>query len=295
MPTHTRLYSTLGVAPTASAAEIKKAFRTLAAKYHPDKNPGDKAAEAKFKEVSAAWDVLSDEEKRKNYDEFGEDSMHSGFDPARARAYQQAGAGFRGRGGAGGFGGFGGFGGDGVEFDLRDLFGGGGGGGGRRRAPPVREASVELELAQALTGVEVMVDGQRVRIPPGADEGNTLKVTTAAGPLRISIHIRPHPHFQRDGLDLVLKLPVTLGELAAGASVEVPTPSGPVNLKIPPRTAGGARLRLRGKGVERKGTHGDLYVELLPRLPDQWDDTFVAACQAAEALYTKPVRESVAL
>lgn len=292
MATHTQLYTTLGVAPSASAAEIKKAFRTLAAKFHPDKNPGDKAAEARFKEVSAAYDVLSDPDKRKNYDEFGADSMHSGFDPARARAYQQAGAGFGGGRGPGGFGGFGGFGGDGVEFDLRDLFGGGG---GRRRAPPVREASVHLELAQALTGVEVMVDGQRVRIPPGADEGNTLKVTTASGPLRISIHIRPHPHFQREGLDLVLKLPVTLGELAGGAAVEVPTPRGPVTLKIPARTSAGAHLRLRGKGVERKGTSGDLYVELVPRLPDTWNDTFVAACQEAESLYTKPVREGVAL
>lgn len=86
MPTHTQLYSTLGVAPTATAAEIKKAFRALAAKFHPDKNPGDKAAEARFKEVSAAYDVLSDADKRKNYDEFGADSLHSGFDAARARA-----------------------------------------------------------------------------------------------------------------------------------------------------------------------------------------------------------------
>ncbi len=290
MASHSQLYTTLGVAPGASAAEIKKAFRGLAGKFHPDRNPGDKAAEARFKEASAAYDVLSDAERRKNYDEFGPEALHGGFDAERARAFRQGGGFGRGRRG-GGLGGFGGFGGQGVEFDLGDLFGGG----GRRRAPPTREAAVHLELGQALAGVEVVVGDQRVRIPPGADQGNTVKVTTADGPLRITIHVRPHPHFQRQGLDLVLRLPVTLGELAAGAVVEVPTPSGLVSLKIPPRTGAGVRLRLRGKGVARQGTSGDLYVELTPRLPDQWDDALVEAFQRAEALYTTPVREGVAL
>jgi curved DNA-binding protein len=242
--------------------------------------------------------VLSDPDRRKNYDEFGPDSLHSGFDAERARAFRQAGGGFGGgfprggaRGGFPGFGGFGGFGGEGMEFDLGDLLGGG----ARRRAPPTREAAVHLELGQALAGVEVVVDGQRVRIPPGADDGSVVKLTTPQGPLRITIHVRPHPHFQREGLDLVLRLPVTLGELAVGAAIEVPTPAGPVTLKVPPRTRAGARLRLRGKGVARKDHTGDLYVELSLRLPEQWDDALVAACQAAEPLYTTPVREGVAL
>lgn len=312
MPTHTKLYDTLGVSPTASAAEIKKAFRTLAAKYHPDKNPGDKAAETKFKEASSAYDVLSDAERRKNYDEFGPDSLSSGFDAARARAWKAQGGGFPGGGfpgggfpgggqgfpgGGQGFPGFGGFGGGGVEFDLNDLLGGfaGAGRGRGRRAPRESTSELELDLAQALAGVEVTVGGQRVRIPPGADTGSSVKVDTPEGPVRIQIKVRPHPCFTRQGLDLTLKLPVTLAELANGASVEVPTPDGPVTLKVPPRTRNGGKLRLKGKGVVRKEHRGDLYVELVAQLPDQWDDAFVEACKATEPLYTAPVRAGVRL
>ncbi len=298
MAVHNELYQTLGVSPGATEAEIKKAFRALAGKLHPDKNPGDAAAEARFKKITAAYDVLSDKDRRAAYDEFGPDALSAGFDAQKARAWKQAG-GFRGGGAPGGGfgGGFPGFGG-GVEFDLNDLlggFGGGGRGGGRRRAAPPREAEVRLDLGQALRGVEVEVGGQRVRIPPGADDGASVKVDTAEGPLRIHIRVEPHPHFTRSGLDLTLKLPVTLGELAAGAAVDVPTPEGPVSMKIPPRTAAGARLRLRGRGVERKGHKGDLYVELVPRLPDRWDDALVEACRQADALYDRPVREGVEL
>jgi len=308
MPVHTKLYETLGVSPTASAAEIKKAFRTLAAKWHPDKNQGDKAAEAKFKEASSAYDVLSDVDKRKNYDEFGPESLSSGFDAARARAWKQAGGGFPGGGGGfpgggfpgggfpGGGQGFPGFGG-GVEFDLNDILGGFAGGGRSRgrRAPREATTELELDLAQALAGVEVTVAGQRVRIPQGADTGNSVKVDTAEGPVRIKIHVRPHPSFTRHGLDLTLKLPVTLAELANGASVEVPTPDGPVSLKIPPRTKNGGALRLKGRGVTRKEHRGDLYVELQAKLPDTFDDAFVEACKATEALYTTPVRDGLRL
>jgi len=298
MAVHNELYQTLGVSPGATEAEIKKAFRALAAKLHPDKNPGDTASEARFKKITAAYDVLSDKDRRAAYDEFGPDALSAGFDAQKARAWKQSG-GFRGGGAPGGGfgGGFPGFGG-GVEFDLNDLLGGfagGGRGGGRRRAAPPREAEVRLDLGQALRGVEVEVGGQRVRIPPGADDGASVKVDTAEGPLRIHIRVEPHPHFSRSGLDLTLKLPVTLGELATGAAVDVPTPDGPVSMKIPPRTAAGARLRLRGRGVGRKGHKGDLYVELVPRLPDRWDDALVEACRQADALYDRPVRQGVEL
>lgn len=113
--------------------------------------------------------------------------------------------------------------------------------------------------------------------------------------MRIHIKVRPHPYFSREGLDLTLKLPVTLAELAAGASVEVPTPDDAVTVKIPARTRPGAKLRLKGKGVARKEQRGDLYVELQAKLPDQWDEAFAEACAAAAPLYTAPVREGVRL
>lgn len=302
MAEHTKLYESLGVPATASQAEIKKAFRALARKLHPDKNPGDKAAEARFKEVSSAYDVVGDAEKRKLYDEFGPESMNSGFDAAKARMYRQYGGGGGGGFPGGGFpgggrGGFGGFGGGGFEgVDLSDLLGGGfGQGGGQRgrRAPPTRTADIELDLPGALRGVEIEVGGQRVRIPPGADDGDSVKVTTPMGPIRVQIRVRPHPHFRREGMDLHLKLPVTLGELAAGGSVDVPTPDGSVTMKVPPRTPPGGTLRLRGRGVTRKEQKGDLYVELVATPPARWDDEFAAACEKAAELYDKPVREGV--
>ncbi|MSQ00552.1 MAG: J domain-containing protein [Myxococcales bacterium] len=287
---HTELYERLGIRPAATEAEIKKAFRALAARLHPDKNPNNPAAETRFKKITAAYDVLSDKDRRANYDEFGPDSLASGFDAARARTIR-AGGGRRG----GGFGA--GFGGQPLDFDINDFLGGWGRGGGRGapRQPPAREASLDVDLGEALRGIEVEVGGQRVRIPPGAEDGASVKVTTPQGPLRIRIHVREHAHFRRDGLDLTLRLPVTLAELALGGSVDVPTPDGPVAMKIPPRTAPGARLRLRGKGVVRKEQRGDLYVELIAQLPTRWDDAFVAACEKVEGLYDKPVRAGVEL
>lgn len=285
MAIHTMLYDTLGVPPTATEVDVKKAFRSLARKLHPDKNPGDKAAEARFKQVSAAYDVIGDVDKRRLYDEFGPQSMSSGFDASKARMYQRYGA---------ERGGFGGFGGEGV--DLGDLFRGFGQGGPRsRRPPPTRTLDMELDLATALRGVEVEVGGQRVRIPPGAADGDSVKVSAADGPVRIQIRVRPHPHFSRDGLDLHLRLPVTLGELAAGASVDVPTPVGSVTMKVPARTPPGGTLRLRGKGVTRKDQQGDLYVELVAIPPSRWDEAFAEACEKAGELYDRPVREGVTL
>jgi curved DNA-binding protein len=143
-----------------------------------------------------------------------------------------------------------------------------------------------------------------VRIPPGADDGDTLTVTgrglpgAAGGPpgdVVIETHLRPHPHFRREGMDLHLTLPVTLFEAYAGASVDVPTPDGSVKLKIPPRSSSGVRLRLRGKGVARKKAKGDLYVELQVKVPERADDALTQALEAASTLYDQPVRKGVAL
>jgi len=298
------LYDTLGVAKTATADEIRKAYRKLARKHHPDVNPGDASAEAAFKKLSAAYDVLSDHKKRKAYDEFGDDSLQSGFDPEKAREYarwqdtrQQRSSRFGDEEGP-------------IDFDFADFFAGRGGRGARG---PSRgsdlHAQVEIELRQAIEGTELSADlpghgTVRVRIPRGADTGSTLRVPGKgapgrsggpAGDLVIETIVRPHPLLRRDQLDLYLTLPVTLAEAYNGASIDVPTFDGPVVLKIPPRSQQRAKLRLRGKGVSRKDERGDLIIELDVRQPDRADDAFADAVTASTALYTKPVREGLAL
>jgi DnaJ-class molecular chaperone len=158
-------------------------------------------------------------------------------------------------------------------------------------------------------GTEVSIDVPeqgtvRVRIPPGADTGSVIRLPGKGGPgprggppgdLVIETEVRPHPLIRRDGLDLYLTLPVTLDEAYNGASVDVPTFEGMVVLKIPPRSQNHARLRLRGKGIERKSTRGDFFVELDVRMPDRADDALADALRAAGALYARPVREGLTL
>ena len=294
------LYETLGVKRDASVEDIRKADRKLAKKHHPDINPGSKAAEDRFKAVSAAYEVLSDPKRRAEYDEFGDAALQSGFDPARAREYakwqerQTAGGGFGG-----------GFGGGPVEFDFAELF-------NRRRGPARGQdvhATFQMDLRQAVEGTEVSVDVPeqgtvRVRIQPGADSGSVIRLPGKGAPgprggppgdLVIETEVRPHPLIRRDGLDLYLTLPVTLDEAYNGASIDVPTFEGTVVVKIPPRSQNHARLRLRGKGIERKSTRGDFFVELDVRMPDRADDALAAALRAAGALYGKPVREGLTL
>ena len=297
------LYDTLGVKRDASVDDIRKAYLKLAKKHHPDVNPGNKAAEDKFKAVSAAYEVLSDPKKRANYDEFGDAAMQGGFDPAKAREYarwqdrrsQRGGFADGGPGGPGGP----------VEFDFAELF-------NRRRGPTRGQdihATFQMDLRQAVEGTEVSVDVPeqgtvRVRIPPGADTGSVIRLAGkgapgkrggTAGDLVIEIEVQPHPLVRRDGLDLSLTLPITLDEAYNGASVDVPTFEGTVVLKIPPRSQNHARLRLRGKGIERKSTRGDFFVELDVRMPDRADDALADALRAASALYARPVREGVTL
>ena len=295
------LYDTLGVAKTASADDIRKAYRKLARKHHPDVNPGDKAAEAKFKKIASAYEVLSDETKRKSYDEFGDESLQGGFDPAKAREYQrwqssrqQRSSHFGDQGGP-------------VDFDFSDFFG------GRQQRGPAKgqdmHAQVDIDLRQAIEGTELQADlpghGQvRVRIPKGADTGSTLRVPGKGAPGRnggppgdlvIETVLRPHPYLRRDGLDLYMTLPVTVSEAYNGASVDVPTFEGPVKLKIPARSQQRAKLRLRGKGVPRKDERGDMIVELEVRMPDKADDSLADALKSTDVLYTKPVREGITL
>jgi curved DNA-binding protein len=296
------LYAVLGVPKTADEETIKKAFRKLAMKYHPDKNPG-KANEARFKEVNQAQEVLSDPKKRALYDEFGEESLSQNFDAERARVVRQYGGG-GGRGGRPG--------GGGQTVDIQDIFGGGGpagggdfgdilgdlfnrsGGGRGQRAPrPSRgqdiEAEVTIEFASAVKGatLELTIGSTTVpvRIPAGANEGSRLRIPGQGSPgafggppgdLRITVHVNPHPLFKREDDDLHLDLPITIAEAYRGEKVKIPTPDGDVTLKVPPRTQSGNMTRLRGKGVARKGKEaGDLYVRFLVHVPTD-DDPEVA-------------------
>jgi DnaJ-class molecular chaperone len=300
------LYDILGVGKSASADEIRKAYRTLARKHHPDVNPGDARAEDTFKKVSAAYDVLSDPDKRKAYDEFGEESLRGGFDPEQARAYKQ----WQSRRRAAGQPSTG----ERVDFDLGDLgdlFGYGRRSRGPRKGHDVR-GTVELEFEQAIRGAEVQLQistdtGPKTvtaRIPPGADTGSTLRLPGQGGPgiaggpagdVVIETVVRPHRLIRRDGLDLHLPVPVTVAEAYDGASIEVPTFDGPVTVKVPPGSQQGQKLRLRGKGVKRGKDRGDLYVQLEVKLPEGGDAEVSEALRRAEAGYRAPVRKGVRL
>jgi curved DNA-binding protein len=296
------LYAVLGVPKTAEADAIKKAYRKLAAQLHPDKNPGNKTAETRFKEVNRAYDVLSDAKKRKLYDEFGEEGLREGFDPERVRAYrewasrqQRAARDGAGQGGGGQ-----------QPFDLEDVIGGGGGGGfgaesgfsdlfgdligrGRRGRGPVRgpdlESEITIDFPSSVRGATLELRPQgnsgapvTVRIPPGAADGSRVRIAGQGGPsssggprgdLVLTIHVTAHPHFRREGDDLHLDLPVTVAEAYHGARVKVPTVDGSVTLKIPERTQSGNVVRLRGKGVAKRGRPpGDLYVHFMVQIPN---------------------------
>lgn len=281
-------YKDLGLAKDATPEQIKKAYRKLAAELHPDKNPGNAAAEAKFKAVNRAHQVLSDKKKRALYDEFGEEGLREGFQPEAARAYKRARAG-------GGFGGVPG----GGSYSFEDIFSSQGGGGGigdlmgdlfggraRGRRTPSRGADLAAEIAvdfaEAIRGVMVELRVQpdaepvSVRIPAGAGDGDRVRVPghgalgmggAAPGDLLITVRVRPHPHFERDGLDLKLDLPIKVGEAYRGAKVAVPTPEGEVSLKVPKGAQSGQVVRLKGRGVKRKDQVGDLFVRFLIKLP----------------------------
>jgi curved DNA-binding protein len=298
------LYETLGVPRTADEDTIRKAFRKLAAKYHPDKNPG-KDAEAKFKEINQAHEILSSKDKRSLYDEFGEDSLRSGFDAERARAYRQYT-----RGGGGGRGGsvsfqdlFGGSGGGGAGPDLGDLFGDMF---GRQRGPRKgadTEAEVSVDFVSSLRGttVQMLRAGQAeplsVRIPAGVVDGGRVRIAGHGAPapgglpgdLVLTVRVGPHPFFKREGDDLHLELPLTLVEAYEGARVRVPTIDGEVTLKVPPRTQSGQVTRLRGKGVARRGKPaGDLYVRYFVRIPDSTDPEVQKAIEALRPFQGEP-------
>ena len=294
------LYAVLGVSKTADADAIKKAYRKLAKELHPDKNPGNAKIESRFKQVNHANDVLGDPAKRKIYDEFGEEGLRDGFDPARARAYSQW-AGQQ-RGGGGGF--RGGRHPPGVEeVNLEDLFSGRVGGGGatggagdmfgdlfgrgrRPRGPskgPDLESEITIDFVSAVRGTTLELQARgapkplSVRIPAGASDGSRVRIAGQGGPSQsggpsgdmiLVLHVEPHRFFRREGDDLHLDLPLTVAEAYQGSKVKVPTIDGAVTVKVAARTQSASVVRVRGKGVTRKDkAPGDLYVHFQVHVP----------------------------
>lgn len=317
------LYSVLGVGKTADADAVKKAYRKLALQLHPDKNPGNKEVEERFKQVNHAYDVLSDDKKRALYDEFGEEGLRTGFDAERVRAYREwaarqgAGAGaqgFRGRGGERAD--FEDLGSQGDESgDLGDLFGDLFERARRQRGPvrgPDLESEITIDFASALRGTMLELSARdgggapvTVRIPAGADEGSRVRIAGQGAPspsggppgdLVLTIHVTPDPHFRREGDDLYLDLPITVAEAFHGAKVKVPTIDGTVSLKVPEKTQSGTMLRLRGKGVARKDrSPGDLYVRFLTQLPTEGGDELVRLVDELAKLQHGDPREQIRL
>ncbi|RZJ88823.1 MAG: J domain-containing protein, partial [Brevundimonas sp.] len=274
------------------ADEIKKAFRKLAKDLHPDKNPGDKASEDRFKRVTAAFDILGDAEKKAKFDrgEIDADGREQYAGGGFGRGGQPGGP-FGQSGGMGG-GGFGGSARPGFEnIDLDELFGMFGGKGRERgprdftsRGQDIR-ATLEISLEDAIAGTTRRIqfsDGRTldVTIPKGAADGQTIRLRGQGAPGRgaeagdalIELKIQPHPLYRREGADLTMDLPVSVPDAVLGGKVTVPTPEGAVSMTVPKGANSGQTLRLKGRGAFANGQRGDLLARLVVTLPEEPDE-----------------------
>ena len=286
-------YAVLGVSKDVSEADLKKTYRKLARKYHPDSNPGDAAAEAKFKEISEANSVLSDPEQRQEYDQMramgpgrprftsGGSGQGGGFDDVFGGMFNQQGGGQRySSQQAGGF-----------DDIFSNLFGGGGNfgqasGGFRGQGGPTKgrdlSASTTLDFHTAIRGetIRLQPEGGKpmsVKIPAGVNDGQKIRLKGkgepsmdggAPGDLTLTVTVRKHPIFERDGMNLRVDVPVTFTEAALGATIEVPTLGGdPVKLRVAPGTPSGRVLRVKGRGVETAKGTGDLLASVVVAVP----------------------------
>ncbi len=282
-------YKILGIAKTATPEEVKKAYRKLARKYHPDVNPGDKEAERKFKEINEANEVLSNAENREKYDKYGEHWQH-GEEYERARQQQRQQRQAQGGSDYGGYPGadFG----DGEDFSdfFQSMFGGGGGGfrnargsaSGKFRGQDI-SAELQLHLRDAARTHQQTfeINGKKVRIkiPAGVHDGQKIKLAGHGNPgynggpngdLYITFSIAEDPHFKRNGDDLAAVVTIDLYTALLGGDVKVRTLDGEVNLKVKPETQNGTKARLKGKGFpfyKKEGQYGDLYVSYNIELP----------------------------
>ncbi len=276
-------YKILGVERGASAGEVKRAYRRLAKQLHPDLNPGNTGIEQRFKEVSQAYAILGDPEKRKRFDngEIDASGQETGWAGGYYRDQAQRAAGGKYRSFD--------FGADlNVEDIISDLFGGVGRGRRVRRRGADVSYTAPIAFLDAARGTKTRLrlsDGKvlDLQIPPGTEDRQTLRLKGQgmpgqaggeAGDAYVEVHIEPHPFFTRKDNDIHLEFPVTLQEAVLGATVKVPTVHGTVSMKIPPGSNTGSTLRLKGKGLlERKsGLHGDQYVRLKVTLPDKPDN-----------------------
>ncbi len=281
-------YEVLGVSKTASEAEIKKAFRSLAKKHHPDSHGGDKSGQKRFQEISAAYEIVGDKDKRAKFDrgEIDASGNPRGFDP-RAHGFDGTSAGGRdfhftwspqeGDTAQG--------------FQAEDIFSDLFGGGSRRRNQPRKGQDIEYaltvgfeEAAAGATKRITLPDGREldVRIPVGLKDGQHIRLkgqgapgrgNGPAGDIVLTVSVAAHPYLTRDGNDLKMDLPVTLKEAVLGGKVTAPTLTGPVTLTVPPNSNTGTTLRLKGKGIPARGgeTAGNLYVRLAVSLPEKAD------------------------
>lgn len=266
-------YDVLGVSRTASAEEIRKAYKKIARESHPDRNPDDPSASERFKEATEAYETLGDEENRKKYDQFGPNYKHAGHNPFGAGGHQVDLNDLFGEGG----------------IDLGDLFGGAFGG-GRRRGPRAQPATKGQDLRTSITvafsvaysggtySLSVQKGGKPetldVKLPAGIKDGATMRLAGQGHPgihggpngdMLVTVKVSPHPYFKRDGDHVVLELPISLSEAALGAKIDIPTlAGGEVTLTIPPGTASGATLRLKEKGFPdpKTGARGDQRVKI---------------------------------
>lgn len=319
MATQNDYYRALGVSKSASDAEIRKAFRQIAKENHPDRNPDNPDAERRFKEANEAYQVLSDETKRKLYDKYGELGLREGFDAA---AYEQAQQGFGGFGGAGGFGGggFGGF----QDFDLSDLFGQAQRQRRARRTPEAPPLSLTISFDEALHGATKSLRYQRnrvcarcggvggtgntvcaecqgrgsttfmdevsVKIPQGARTGDVIRLPKrgtidaggSAGDLALSITVEPDARFEQQGSDLYTHTTVTPTELLLGGKHEIQGPWGALTLTLKPGMDPATRQRVAGHGMQRGTRRGDLFVRFRVG-PQTLTDEQRAALEAALA------------
>ena len=319
-------YSILGVPRNASEADIQKAYRELARKHHPDMNPDDKTAKKKFQEIQTAFDVLNNSEKREMYDRYGSSFETQGAgDPRGAHTWSWA-------PGAGG-GGPAGFNPEDIDLSqflgerfgqempggASDIFGQFRRAAGKFRKPPAvpqrggnLHHELEIPFTTAITGGEVQITIQRpkgkaetlaVKIPPGTEDCKKMRIREKGQPaprggkpgnILLTIRVLPHRWFHRRGNSLHVRVPVTLGEAAAGAKIDLPTPHGVVALSVPPGTSSGTKLRVKGYGVKpEKGTPGDLLAEILIVLPKQLSDADRQAIQQIDQRYSQNPRDDL--
>jgi DnaJ-class molecular chaperone len=293
-------YEVLGVARDAAPEAIKKAYRGLARKYHPDVNPGDKSAEKKFKEVQQAYDVLADQEKRARYDQYG----HAAFEGMAAAGPRASSTEWATRFGDSGY----------ETIDLSDLLGsfGGPAPGGQEAGPSIFEdlmgrvrgarpsrqkagrtlvAELTIPFLTAVRGGETTIEVQRgpgkreslvVKIPPGIDSGAKLRLKgqgepgakgTPAGDLTITVQVDSHPYFKREERNLQVEVPITIAEAVLGARIDIPSLEGMKALTIPPGSSSGLKLRLKGQGIPASADRpaGDLFVLLKVIVPKSTD------------------------